>query len=80
MLHLPLDLISPLYFPKPSQDIIWPQKTSKGESEQQVLAWIEGLRMHQRLLGLGNCQSSLDKIWDFLDTDISSALSICEIF
>lgn len=55
MLHLPLDLISPLYSPKPSRDIIRPQMASNGECEQQVLAWIEGLRMQQRLLGLGNC-------------------------
>lgn len=61
MLPLPLHLISPLYFPKSSQDIIWPQTASNGESEQQVLAWIEGLRKQQGLLGLYNCQSSLDK-------------------
>lgn len=51
-----------------------------GESEQQVLAWIEGLSMQHRLLGLGNGQSSLDKIWDFLDTDISLGTSIRVMF
>lgn len=72
MLHLPLDplnLSSILPRVQPGHNLA--SDGLKWRIWTTGAAWMEGLGMQQGLLGLGNCQSSLDKIWDFPDTDIS---------